>query len=102
MAKFEEHYQDCERELGDRFEQVNKWLDEFFEFVGSDHRDIRHNENGINKVRKMWGERAAKAAEIHIKRDCHGIIPKVDNIFMTRMAFKPNIFQAFIKEYENG
>ena len=41
MAKFEEHCADCERELGERFEQVNGWLDELFEFVGSDHRGFR-------------------------------------------------------------
>jgi hypothetical protein len=49
----------------------------------------------------MWGDKAAKATEIHIKRDCHGIVPKVDKVFMTRMAFKPNIYQVFFKEYGN-
>lgn len=101
MSKFEEHCEDCKRELGNSFEQVNEWLDEFFEFVGADHRDIRHNDRGVQKAIKIWGEEAGKAAEIHIKRDCHGSIPKVDNVFMMRMAFKPHIYQAFLKEYEN-
>jgi len=48
----------------------------------------------------MWGDKAAKAVEVHIKRDCHGSVPKVDKVFMMRMAFKPHIFQAFLKEYE--
>ena len=100
MAKWEEHCQDCERELGERFEEVNGWLDELFEFVGSDHRDIRHNELGVEKVREMWGDKAAQAAEIHIRRDEHGAIPKVDDAFKLRMAMKPHIHQAFLKEYE--
>ena len=99
MAKFEEHCEDCFRELGDRFENVNGWLDELFEFVGSDHRDIRHNSKGVEKVRKMWGDKAAKAAEIHIMRD-EGCIPKIDKAFNLRLAFKPHIHQAFLKEYE--
>ena len=101
MAKFEEHCKDCEKILGDRFEQVNMWLDELFELVGPDHRDIRHNEKGIEKIKKMWGDKSAQAAEIHIKRDEHGIIPKCDKSFMLRLAFKPHIHQAFLKEYEN-
>jgi hypothetical protein len=100
MAKFEEHCEDCFRELGDRFEDVNRWLDELFEFIGSDHRDIRHNEKGVAKIKVMWGDKAAQAAEIHIKRDERGIVPKCDKSFMMRMAFKPNIYQAFLKEYE--
>jgi len=99
MAKFEEHCEDCQRILGERFENVNGWLDELFEFVGSDHRDIRHNEKGIEKVRKMWGDKAARAAEIHIMRD-EGRIPKIDKAFNLRLAFKPHIYQAFLKEYE--
>jgi len=100
MAKFEEHCEDCFRELGDRCEDVNHWLDELFAFVGSDHRDIRHNEKGIEKARKLFGEIGAKAATIHIIKD-EGCIPKCDNVFMIRLALKPSIHQAFLKEYEN-
>ena len=100
MAKVSEHCNDCERELGEPFTEVNEWLDELFQLVGSDHRDIRHNSKGVEKVRKMWGDKAAQAAEIHIRRDEHGIIPECDKSFMIRMAFKPHIYQAFLKEYE--
>lgn len=100
MAKVEEHCKDCIRELGEPFTEVNVWLDELFSIVGSDHRDIRHNEFGVEKIRKMWGDRAAQAAEIHIKRDELGVIPKIDKTFMLRMAMKPHIYQAFLKEYE--
>jgi len=100
MAKFEVHCQDCMDQLGDRFEQVNSWLDELFSLVGSGHRDIRHNEKGVEKVRQMWGDEAAKAAEIHISKD-EGCIPKIDLTFQMRLAMKPHIHQAFIKEYED-
>jgi len=44
-------------------------LDELFKYTGSDHRAYRHNRRGVEEVRRKWGDRAAKAAEIHIKRD---------------------------------
>ena len=100
MPKFEVHCQDCIRELGKPYEEVHKWLDELFTHVGSDHRDIRHNEKGVEKIREMYGDEAAKAAEIHISKDCHGEIPKIDTVFEMRIAMKPHIHLAFIKEYE--
>lgn len=99
MPPFEVHCADCVKELGEPFEQVHQWLDELFAFCGSDHRDVRHNVLGVEKVREMWGDRAAEAAVIHIKADEHGIVPEVDNTFMMRMAFKPEIYEAFRLEY---
>lgn len=99
MPKFEVHCEDCVRELGEPFEEVHQWLDELFKFVGSDHRDIRHNRNGVEKVRGMWGDRAARAAEIHIIAD-EGQVPEVDDVLMLRLAMKPHIHQAFLKEYD--
>ena len=58
MAKLEEHCQDCIRELGKPFQEVHEWLDELFEYVGSDHRDIRHNTMGIEKDKIHMGERS--------------------------------------------
>ena len=78
MASFEEHCKDCENELGDRHEKVNRWLDELFARLGFSvkHRDARHHRDGIEEVRRMWGDDAARAAEIHVSRDFHGWIPK--------------------------
>ena len=101
MAKVSEHCEDCLRELGDEFLEVNLWLDELFDFVGSAHRDIRHNELGIRKIREKWGEKAGRAAEIHIMRDCD-CIPKVDDEFTMKLSLgNSNIYQAFLKEYED-
>jgi len=74
MPKLEVHISDCVRELGEPFEQVHNWLDEYAG-MGPGHRDIRHHAAGVEKVRQMWGDRAAKAAEIHIRADTKGKLP---------------------------
>ena len=68
MAKFEEHCNDCIIELGEPFKYVHEWLDEFALTRGH-HRQYRHHEDGVEEVRKKWGDRAARAAEIHIIKD---------------------------------
>ena len=75
MAAFEEHCEDCVKELGKPYEEVHRWLDELFRKVGPKHRSIRHHNEGIEEVRAKWGDEAAKAAEIHIKKDCYGVVP---------------------------
>jgi hypothetical protein len=71
MATFEIHCELCEKELGEAFPEVHLWLDAFFgqEPYGTRHRYLRHHRQGIEEVRKMWGDQAAKAAEIHIRQD---------------------------------
>lgn len=102
MSTFEKHCQDCKEQLGEEFREVNSWLDELFQYAGSDHRDIRHNEKGIEKCRKMWGDRATQAATIHILAD-EGKIPQTtDPVFKMRLSMKPHIFEAFSKEYIDG
>ena len=75
MPTFEKHCADCVRELGEPFEEVNRWLDELFPRLGPKHRDARHHEGGVEEARRRWGDRGAMAAEIHIRADCHGIVP---------------------------
>ena len=75
MASFEEHCADCHRELGEDFEQVHIWLDELFKVLGPKHRSARHHTGGVEQVRRLWGDRAAQAAEIHIRRDYAGKLP---------------------------
>lgn len=69
MADLKTHCRDCVQELGAEFKHVHIWLDELFEYLGPDHRTYRHNRRGIEEVRKRWGDKAARAAEIHIRRD---------------------------------
>ena len=82
MASFEEHCADCRQELGEDFPQVHKWLDALFRILGPKHRSARHHTDGVEQVRKMWGDRAAQAAEIHIRRDCGGKVPSAKDAQM--------------------
>lgn len=73
MANLEQHKKDCLNWLGADFEEIHKWLDEFFPIYGPEHRRIRHHREGIEQVRAKFGDRAVEAATIHILRDCRGV-----------------------------
>ena len=75
MARKEEHCRDCLAELGDAFGYVHEWLDGFQVEYGAAHRPFRHHAEGVETVRAKWGDRAARAAEIHIRRDTGGLVP---------------------------
>jgi hypothetical protein len=45
-----------------------------FKYAGVEHRDYRHNQKGVEEVRRRWGDKAAKAVEIHLRRDAEGPI----------------------------
>src|SRR5208337_3226703 len=74
MAKYEDHCRDCERLLGDRHENVNRWMDELFRRYGPRHRRHRHCWHGVREAKRLFGEAGAKAAIAHIVRDC-GAVP---------------------------
>jgi hypothetical protein len=69
MATFEEHCADCVRELGEPFKEVHQWLDGLFGILGPKHRSARHHSKGVEVIREKHGDRAARAAEIHILKD---------------------------------
>lgn len=75
MPNCEEHFEDCYKELGDGWMCVHHWLDEFAKiyFPNKIHRVHRHHLRGIQEVREKWGDRAARAAMIHILTD-EGVI----------------------------
>lgn len=75
MASFEQHCRDCDNILGDRHEAVNRWLDSFFNKLGSDHRRLLHHSNGVRQARELFHIEGAKAAVVHIVRDC-GRVPQ--------------------------
>ena len=78
--KFEQHCAICATILGEPFEEVNRWLDELA-WVESGawvmdgkqfdptHRQHRHHREGIEQVRARWGDRAARAAVLHVMLD---------------------------------
>ena len=80
MASLTAHSADCRRELGDDFRHVHEWLDALFKVLGRKHRSVRHHAGGVALVRKMWGDRAALAAEIHILKDC-GVVPSEQDTY---------------------
>lgn len=83
-----EHCERCEDILGELFEYVHAWLDEFADGTYN-HREFRHHEEGIEEVRKMWGTKAAIAARLHIEQDW-GTVPKkheYSNMFKLRLAY---------------
>lgn len=96
MGTFEQHSEDCQRELGARFEHVHEWLDELQDEYGPVHRVFRHHTKGIEMIRARWGDDAARAAEIHIRRDCNGELLTPDD-FRNFYGIKT---EEIIPEYE--
>ena len=82
MSTYKEHVKDCEEQLTKGWNVVHQWLDElagiYWPWKG--HRIHRHHKEGIEIVRQKWGDEAAKAAEIHIKKD-EGDIPSEEEIY---------------------
>jgi hypothetical protein len=74
VPSFQVHCRDCERILGDRHEKVNRWLDELFRVKGPAHRKLRHHTRGIQLAQQLFGIEGAKAALVHVVRDC-GHVP---------------------------
>ena len=68
---FKEHCTRCKNILGNEFDYVHKWLDEFHGTpkYKTRHRKVRHHLKGIEDVRDMWGDDAAEAATLHIVDD---------------------------------
>ena len=73
MAHWDDHCRDCYRLLGDRYENVNQWMDELFRKYGPRHRRHRHHWRGVVEAKRLFGEAGAKAAIVHIVRDCGGV-----------------------------
>ena len=96
MASREQHCEDCRKALGNDFDYVHQWLDELFPRLGPKHRSARHHQGGVEQVRNMWGDKAAEAAEIHIKRDCRGRVPT------EKGAQCYNFFGTYLKPPSDG
>lgn len=103
MPSYEVHCADCVRELGEDFGYVHKWLDELFPEMGPSHRDVRHHKAGVEEVRQKWGDRAARAAEIHIIADV-GYVPTVEQAKMWSLfssAREDEFYDSLKKNIDN-
>jgi hypothetical protein len=69
MAKRGWHVFIDRKHLGREFDEVHAWLDHFYQSHGGFHRRFRHHREGVEEVRGMWGDEAARAAELHILLD---------------------------------
>jgi len=69
--KFENHCKESERLFGKRFEDVHRWLDAYAGSPqhGMRHRKVRHHEEGVRQIERMYGHFAAQAAKQHIISD---------------------------------
>lgn len=81
--RFEEHCQITKELLGEEFQEVHLWIDEFFgkEPYRTKHRFLRHTKAGIEEARKLFGDKGALAARQHILSDLlgEGIASPTDN-----------------------
>jgi hypothetical protein len=89
MASLQQHMKDCEHFLGAPFEEVNRWLDEFMPKVGANHRRFRHHREGIKEAGRLFGEAGAKAAIVHILRDCRNIPTANEDEIPARAGLEP-------------
>lgn len=73
--KREEHKKECLEKLGADFDHVHVWLDTYAAayWPYMKHRVFRHNKEGIEKVRVLFGDKAAEAATLHIVADEGGV-----------------------------
>ena len=70
MADRKTHCNDCVEALGEDFDRVHAWLDGLVPEHGIPrHRIFRHNMEGLEEIRKMWGDKAVEAGRLHIMRD---------------------------------
>jgi len=69
--KFEDHCAECLETLGSPYPEVHSWLDEYAGSpkYGMKHRKVRHHEEGIKQVIKLFGKEAGVAARLHIISD---------------------------------
>ena len=78
MANRAEHCRECKEKMGKEFDEVHKWLDGLASpkkgYLNMNHRRYRHHDDGVEEIRLMYGDEAAKAAEMHIITD-FGSIP---------------------------
>jgi hypothetical protein len=79
MANLSEHEKDCKERLGKPFTEVHLWLDEFAKkypvtIFEDQHRKYRHNKQGLEEIREMWGDEAVEAGLLHLVRDTFGCI----------------------------
>src|SRR3989338_8847492 len=79
---YEQHNKRAEKIIGlehlKTIREVNLWIDRYFESMGPAHRRELHHQYGIEAARSLYGDIGARIAELHIKDDYNGEIPRID------------------------
>jgi hypothetical protein len=94
MASRKAHCKETLEKLGAEFDEVHSWIDGLACIDGQlniNHRRWRHHEEGVEEVREMFGDEAAKAAEIHIIRDCGRVLTR--RSMESRYPAKPELMR---------
>jgi hypothetical protein len=75
MPDLKAHCADCQRRFGQDFAHIHNWLDEYARIytvngmTSMRHWLHRHTTEGLEEVRKLWGDDGVKAATAHILLD---------------------------------
>ena len=71
MARLEDHCAESAEVVGESYNELHKWLDEFAgsEGYGFKHRRKRHHERGIQQAIELFGEKAGDVTRQHIITD---------------------------------
>lgn len=79
MPSLKDHEQDTVKHLGKPFTEVHIALDSYVKMFGALHRFATHHREGIEEIRRRFGDEAALAAECHVRLDCGGRIPSKED-----------------------
>lgn len=82
MPSIKDHCIETKAALGSDWFCVHKWLDECagVYWPSKMHRAHRHHRDGIEEVRKLWGDQAADAARIHILADMGVVLDTAEDV----------------------
>lgn len=80
MPKFEEHVAHSKEVFLEGGEEYHEWIDQYAEF-GYRHRQVLHNKEGVEVGVQLFGERARRHLELHI-RDDYGVrdVPSIKDL----------------------
>ena len=86
MGTLAEHKADCKKRLGEEFEEVHIWMDQWHGMFGGRHRYMLHHEEGIREAEERFGSSGGAAARHHVELDC-GAVPKQDDYYTKKVDF---------------
>ena len=68
MPKIEEHCKTSKKKFGEEGVEYHKWIDQYAT-EGYRHRQVLHNKEGVEVGVQLFGEKARKHLEQHIRDD---------------------------------